>query len=385
MFTTKPTYWTKHCLAFSLAILAGPLAAYAAGPAHVFQTGNPPPQWAQSAPAAYQQILPVQQTDAPTPPPPPESAAMPSAAPAAPCGGCGTCETCRASHGCGRICDNLILFGAADGWKGPIDDDWNNNFGFRFGANLGLPLWQEKGLGFQFGTSYGLYDFHGRGAGENSSIEEQWFITTGLFHRCNFGESQGGDRISWGAVYDHMITDNSGEQAWEVDLGQFRGQIGYALDPTNEVGLWGAFNPGTDDDLDDNDGGPTPDDTIRPLDQISLFWRHTWCSAADTMLYIGLAEDPGEFVFGARGQVPLSPSCALFGGFHYILPSTAGGGFHAGRDDVFAEEFWNVSVGVAFYPGAKAGSRSVCDHRWLPLLPVADNGSFVIEAHPGYL
>jgi hypothetical protein len=43
------------------------------------------------------------------------------------------------------------------------------------------------------------------------------------------------------------------------------------------------------------------------------------------------------------------------------------------------EEFWNVTAGVAYYPGGKARATSVCGHRWMPLVPVADNGSFALD------
>ena len=114
------------------------------------------------------------------------------------------------------------------------------------------------------------------------------------------------------------------------------------------------------------------DPTVRALDQANLFWHHKWSDAADTRVYTGIAAEPGEWVVGADGQVALTACWSLFGGFHFVLPS-------AGAGDLGSqEEIWNVSAGVAYYPGGNAQSRSVCGRRWMPLLPVADNGSFAL-------
>ena len=50
---------------------------------------------------------------------------------------------------------------------------------------------------------------------------------------------------------------------------------------------------------------------------------------------------------------------------------------------VFSEEYWSVSVGVTFYPGGCARSNNVLGNRWMPLLPVADNGNFALKLPPG--
>jgi hypothetical protein len=105
-----------------------------------------------------------------------------------------------------------------------------------------------------------------------------------------------------------------------------------------------------------------------------------WCWGADTRLYTGFADEVGEWVFGALGEVPISPCVSLFGGgATCILPSTGGGGL----GDEYAEEVWKGTAGVAYYPRGNAMSRTVSGRRWMPLLPMADNSSFVISAAPG--
>jgi hypothetical protein len=63
---------------------------------------------------------------------------------------------------------------------------------------------------------------------------------------------------------------------------------------------------------------------------------------------------------------------ALFGGFNYYIPSAGPGPGGA------TEEFWNVTFGIAFYPGAKAVNPTVSGWRGLPLLDVANNGTFQV-------
>ena len=283
---------------------------------------------------------------------------------------------CCDEAGCGGHFDNMYIFGASDGWAGPLDDDDGNNFGFRFGFNAGMPIDECRGIGAQFGMSYGAYNFHGRDSGnEESSIEEQWLFTLGIFKRADLC-APCPDRISWGFVYDHMVTDNIGEDGWEISLGMFRGQVGYALSHSDEVGLMASIRA----DDDEVDGSSNNEDATSAFDQLSVFWHHKWPFSADTTVYTGIVEDVGEWIFGAKGEVPISNCVSLFGGVHYILPSTSGG-----SDPNYAEEVWNVSAGVAYYPGGNAASKSVTGRRWMPLLPVADNGSFALDISPSSL
>jgi hypothetical protein len=286
--------------------------------------------------------------------------------------------SCCDDAGCGGLLDNLYLFAASDGWMGPIDDDDGNNFGFRFGFNAGVPLSECRGIGMQFGMSYGLYNFHGRDVGgEESMVEEQLFLSAGVFKRADWCAACP-DRWVWGLVYDHMVTDNTGEEGWEIGrLGQVRWQLGYALSVSDEVGVFGSLRMWEDT----VDGTSNNADDVRALDQGSVYWHHKWCSTADTTAYIGIADDPGEWVFGAKGEVPLSNCVSMFGTVHYVLPSTSGGGDH----DAFAQEFWNVSAGIAYFPGGNAMSKTVAGRRWMPLMPVADNGSFGMSIHPDNL
>ena len=278
--------------------------------------------------------------------------------------------------GIGTWWDNSLIFFAGDGWSNRVDNSQNNNFGFRTGINTGFALSDHSSIRGQIGASYAGYDFHGRDessrpGAEMSAIEEQAFVTAGFYKPSYICE---GDRTNWGAVYDVMFTDNFGEHADEIILSQLRGQWGYALDEYNEVGVWGALRL-------DNDFAPSFGDTVTPMDQVSAYWRHIWSRGGVTSIYLGGADDPGEIVFGLTGHIPLSDCVAGFGNVHYILPSTSGGDLHNnGYSDSFSEETWNITFGIVYYPGGKAVRDNVSSNPGLPLVPLADNGTFAAQA-----
>jgi hypothetical protein len=292
--------------------------------------------------------------------------------------GCDTCGGVATCGGCGPFrrawFDNTAFFFAGDGWKNIFDDDDNNNFGLRVGFNTGLALPGVESVRGQIGASYGAYDFHGREGllGGDDSIEEQLFLTAGLFRRSDVAC---GDRLSWAVAYDLLAAENAGEGADDIRLAQLRWAVGYSLDCYNEIGVWATFRLMSSFAWIERV-------RVSVMDQVNAFWHHTWSYGGDTWLYVGWADDPGETVLGLRGEMPMNDRVALFGNLHYVIPSTRGGDQHPRLpvDDVFAQEAWNVTFGIVFYPGARAGSRTVSGDRRLPLLPVADNGSFGVQA-----
>ena len=267
------------------------------------------------------------------------------------CNDCGGCNSCGGGCGCGKLSNSYFFFGGS-AYRNVGDDDDQNNFGFRTDANIGKCLNQCKGIGFQFGVSFNAYDLHGRD--DESEVETDLFITTGIFKRCNLACC---DRTSWAVVWDYFHGDNVFEDSEEVDLHQIRLQWGYACNCAYEVGFWAAF-------------GIEDDDDFKVIDQFNLYCKHHHSLGGDTTWYLGTTSDDddlGEWIVGFNGTAPLSCKCALMGGFHYMIPS-------ASADDGAEEENWNLYVGVAYYPGCNAQSPSVCGHRWMPLLPVADFG-----------
>ena len=299
-----------------------------------------------------------------------------------------TTVDCQCNGGCGNSCGRMLVCGllsnsefffAGDAWKTKGDDDDNNNFGLRMGVNTSL------GLGclparFQVGTSFGGYDFFGREDMPEQNGERQFFVTTGFYQRSNV---RCGDRISAGFVWDYMHDNAWGEEASRVDLHQFRSQLGYAINNCTEIGVWGAFRVG-EDHFRSTGAGPTA--TLTAMSQANAYIKRNWEFGGDTMIYIGGAEEPGEVVLGFNGRIPLSHRTAAFGGVHYAIPSTtAGDTAPNGVSNSYTEETWAISFGLVFYPGAKARSNTISGPNNLPLMPVADNGTFMVSAPTGSL
>jgi len=277
------------------------------------------------------------------------------------CGSC--CDPC----GCGGIGtwrDNTVLYLASDNWKDVGDIDFPNNFGYRAGFNTGFRL-GDSALRGQVGASYGGYDLKGNIARVFGpfDVEQQIFFTGGVYKRSDV---YSGDRIAWGVVYDYMYDTRWGVVGNDEGVGQVRWQIGYAWDEDDEFGVWGAFRAQSDIVP---FFGP-----IRAIDQTSMFWHHNWAFGGDTTFYVGAADSPSSWVFGANGQVPLSDNAALFAATTFFVPGAATGTFNAQLYDT-----WNVTAGLCFFLGPKAVNDSVSGNAGLPLLNVADNGSFGIQ------
>ncbi len=278
-------------------------------------------------------------------------------------------------NGCGdpcwSLCDSMYVLFAFDGWRNEADWRYSNNFGLRTGVNAGIPLLKSRGIGAQIGATVGFYDLSGRGGGLTTTIEDQTMITVGVFKRSDYSC---GDRFSWALAYDHQFHNNYGAPGMDsLSIGQFRGLIGYALDCQNEIGFWMTL-------ADDDDPLPAMGGLagiwVEPVHQYNLFWRRYWECGGETMVYFGGVEDPGEFVIGLDGRVPLNSRWSLFCAAAYIKPSADAG------IPGFMEEIWNVSAGLMFFPGC--GAQSCCGpNPWAPLLPVADNGTFALDLDGG--
>ncbi len=259
--------------------------------------------------------------------------------------------------------DNLSLFLGLNGSKGPEDLGINANFGLRTDVNWGLPLWEEYGLGVQLGTSLNYSRTAVRVLRSIDGTSDRWenFSTGGLFQRAPCG-------LNWGLVYDYVD-----ERYYDrLDLGQWRGQVGYNVTDNDEVGVWGAWR-------EHGDAAVVGDAafSLEPILQGNLFWRHIWRNETVTRVWVGVAEEhgrfvyvaPGEspvhhpFVFGADVFVPLNDYLSLYGEANFITPNDTG--------------TVTASFGFAFYPGggAHAASRS----RFAPYLPLANDTSFALD------
>ncbi len=287
------------------------------------------------------------------------------------CGGC--CDGCY-DAGCDE-CPRagIVGFFGLDSFKGFSDAFLNSNFGVVGGLNSALPL-GDSGINWQLGMSYGVYDVDGRVALENQAqSQEQVFVTTGFFHKAHDDQ-----RLSFGVVYDWMLNNNWGIIGSDPTMGQWRGQIEYALSNCNSLGVWGCARDLGAETYAVN-GAISVEN--RAVSQISLFWHHKFAAGADSWLFVGLPERDrlnnngslGDWTIGANVQVPLSERLALYANGSYFHPSEAAG------IEAQIENGYDVSMGIAWYFGGHAVSHSINGACGLPYMGVANNTTFLVD------
>jgi hypothetical protein len=300
------------------------------------------------------------------------------------CSGCDPCKSCSTCYACapmGNWLDNTVIFAGADIYKSIGDRVTNiaggpgalsSSFGGVTGFNTGFGI-GESSLRGQIGASYGLYDPRGRLAivPQSTDVEQQGFITAGLSKR---GDVSNGDRLSFGTVVDAFMSDNWGINANEVELGQLRGIVGYALSERFEVGAFGTAHLWHDQAAVTVAGASGVRREVRAANQANAYIRGNTTAGGSLMGYVGIFDnaDVQDWQFGATGEAPLSKWFSLYGNFNYAVPSARAGAAGSGEEQ-FAMQF-----GLAYFFGGKAASPSVTGQKGLPLLDVANNSSFLI-------
>jgi hypothetical protein len=274
--------------------------------------------------------------------------------------GCG----CESNEGWSRFrLPEFDFTTSVDGFKGPIDlGNANGNFGVRFGANMAVPLFARFGVALQAGTAIELSNLKGSPYPEpNATIRDQIFTTVGMFQRFNRRDGA----ITWGFAYDWLFDDYYAN----FRFGQWRVKGAWECDDQDEIGILTTIPEHGSSGTIPNFIGGVDEVHFKPITQGYLYWKHTWCNDTSVTGKFGLAERPGEFLFGAESQVPLTKSLALTGDFTYILPNATGGAIGQ------TQEIWNLSFGIEIVPGGFGR----CTGRYNPFLPVADNGSLAVR------
>lgn len=279
----------------------------------------------------------------------------------------------------GNFWDNTVVFTGADIYKSIGDRITNINggtgaltssYGAVTGFNTGFAL-GDSNLRGQVGASYGVYDFRGRLriVPEDTDQEQQGFFTAGVYKR---GDNS--DPISYGAVIDAFAADEWGVNANDLDLGQVRGIMGYALNDRFEIGSFGAVNAWDDDAAVTVAGAPGVRRTVRAANQVNSYIRGNTLAGGSLMGYAGVFDgaDIQCWQFGGTGEAPLSQWFSLYGNANYAVPSAGSGPTGSG------EEQFNIQFGICYFIGGKAISPSVTGQKGLPLFDVANNSSFLI-------
>lgn len=256
--------------------------------------------------------------------------------------------------------ENLSVFFGLDGAKEPVDLGANARFGTRLHINWGIPIIEDLNLGLHLGFGYNYAHNAIRAlrlAGASTDIN-QTFYTLGVFQRTDMG-------LNWELAWDFRSMD----YYEHIDTSQWRGLVSYNLDRCNEVGLWGTYRDRTDRAHLGRQWF-----NVTPINQINLFWRHTWDNQIVTGLWVGIAEEHGRllnepaiqhpFVFGADVFVPLSDRLALWGEANFITPNDTG--------------TVTATLGVAFFPWGRPAAQTRSP--FAPPLPAANNTTFSLDA-----
>ena len=274
------------------------------------------------------------------------------------CGGVG-CGDCG-----GIYCPsfrNMEFFGGVHGVTGMPNRGSTASFGFDYGFNWGAPVYclTNGEIGAQAGIRHATSNYDG--ASYSAETRNQYFITAGIFRRVDYG-------IQGGVVFDYL------GESWyyNSDLTQLRGEMSWMFPECHEIGFWFANRLKRQTD----DGNILVDQRLTEtqldlggVDQYRFFYRRRFedCGA-EGRFSAGFTED-GDGIIGADIQMPMSDCWALESTFSYLIPQGDG------TSGAFANEAWNVAIGLVWYPGMrKARSRDY----YRPLFNVADNGSFMV-------
>ncbi|MEI8368161.1 MAG: DUF6666 family protein [Planctomycetia bacterium] len=304
------------------------------------------------------------------------------------------CEDGEACPGCspmwdpdGRICAYFRRFGRPYyGWRWYRDltvgagvTSFQNatnlglhgNYGFNEYVNWSMPFWNAIGLGWQFGLRGVQADFQRTQITAangntllNTNARNQVFLTTGFFSRAFEGRG-----LQGGAVYDYL-QDN-----WfdTTDLAQIRGELSYVWG-YHEFGFWGTYNANNANGafITGARGNSASFDT---LDLYTGFYRLQFGDANEMKIWGG-ASGQGDYLTGMLVRAPMSRSLALEGTFTYLIPSTTNTvPLPNGGSLTYAEQAWNVSTNLVWYPACRARRSLASPYR--PLFEVADNGSMI--------
>jgi hypothetical protein len=272
------------------------------------------------------------------------------------------------------------IYTYGESFRGPADGTFGGNGGGATGINLGRQL-GGSAWGVQLGGSYGTYDWRGRSSGNEAAImQSQLFFTGGIYRNASCDSP-----VSFGLLYDMMVNDNFGSASHEPFLTQFRIQTGYALNQRNEIGFWTAL-------ADRNAQQGSPAVSYRAVNTYNLYLNHKFCSGAQSNSWIGAAQQsrigpPGNLapvagtgslytlVLGNYTIIPITCRLSGYTSVMYGFPSASNGVAAA------LDETYSIQAGMIFYPRRNSRNRSVSGAAWMPYMPVANNGTLLVDAN----
>ena len=241
------------------------------------------------------------------------------------------------------------------------DQTGSGSFGFYEGFNRGKSM--DRLLGLDIATQVGVRGTQNNlsGTAFTTDTRHQVFVTAGVFRRVDYG-------VQYGLVLDYLNQD------WYLQSNslQLRGELSWRTRDCDTYGF--QFMAGVREEtisatIIDPSGSPLSDDLdIKPTDQFRFFYRRPLARNGEYDLMVGWTDNQ-DGLLGASFNLPLTHHCSLSSGATYLIPheGTNSGGF--------AEENWNISVGLVYRPGGPRGCGRYCR----PLFDVADNGTFMLD------
>ena len=158
-------------------------------------------------------------------------------------------------------------------------------------------------------------------------------------------------------------------------LSQIRWQAGAAVYGKHEVGLLGAQALNTDSTYNGHL-------QFRAISHASLYYRYPFENGAEVLTWVGLPYEgslahqggkAGSFVSGVRASVPISGNFSLYAEGAYMKSQRDTGGWAA------MQNVETVSMGISYGFGGQPNTNG----RNMPLIPVANNGTFMTDASNG--
>lgn len=284
------------------------------------------------------------------------------------CGG-----SCELSMGCGSRgfrahWQRYEFFVGTNGFTGPLNQPaatgvrgGSGSFGFYEGFNRGHALGHllHVDLASQFGIRAAQSSLSGTEFTDDS--RQQIFVTGGFFRRVDFG-------LQYGVVVDYLYDD----WWYRNNLAQLRGELSWNDNRGHEFGyqiMAGIREESSTINLIDENGDAFLGvGEFAVTDQHRLFFRGHLADGSAYEAFAG-ATNQGDGLLGGTVTSAFRGLVAVQAGATYLIPSSPT------RAGAYAEEAWNLSLGIVFRPGGRTGVGRYSR----PMFQVADNGSFMTQ------
>jgi len=287
------------------------------------------------------------------------------------CGGvgcdAGACNDCVAIHLPILRIDwrRFDFFAGVNSFSGPANHatdgsplrGGSGSFGFFEGFNAGRSL--NRFLGLDLSSQFGVRATQSSlsGAEFTEDSRNQVFVTGGLFRRVDFG-------LQYGVVVDYLYDD----WWYRNNLTQLRGEISWNDNCGREFGYQFMASSDSSTSTTSLIGAGAGTATFEPTNQHRLFLRGNTARGASYMAFAG-GTDQGDGLLGGLLTSSFRNRFAVQGGVTYLIPN------ESNRAGGFANESWNLSMGIVFRPGGRNGAGRYCR----PMFDVADNGTFLVD------